>query len=197
VVTRQAVSRRSCVGEIRASTGMWSRAVASVMRPGELPTALRGLAVSQVGILVPDLTAAVRSYQATLNLDDWLIYTYTPDNVPEMTYRGDPGHYAMRLAMAGTRPQIELIEPLVGPSVYQEWIDQRGYGVQHLGIHVPHIAAVAGSLTNEGWLPAQTGRGYGVDGDGAFAYYDTVASLGLMLELIELPARRRPSEVLA
>ncbi len=167
------------------------------MTSAEVPAALRGLAISQVGILVPDLSAAVRSYQGTLNLSDWLIYTYSPDTVPEMTYRGNPGRYAMRLAMAGSRPQVELIEPLAGPSVYQEWIDQHGYGVQHLGIHVPDITVVTGPLADEGWLPAQTGRGYGVDGDGAFAYYDTLGSLGLMLELIELPARRRPSEVLA
>jgi len=162
-----------------------------------VPSAFRELAVTQVGILVPDLASAIRGYQAALNLDDWLIYTYSADTVPEMTYRGEAGRFGMRLAMAGSGPQIELIEPLAGPSVYHEWIERHGYGVQHLGFHVPDLSAVARRLAKEDWFPAQTGRGYGVDGDGAFAYYDTVEQMGLMLELIEVPATRRPSESIA
>ena len=37
----------------------------------------------------------------------------------------------------------------------------------------------------------QTGGGYGLDGDGGYAYFDTVASFGVILELIEVPKRRR------
>ena len=39
-----------------------------------------------------------------------------------------------------------------------------------------------------------TGSGFGPDGDGAYAYLDTEAALGVTLELIERPARRHPPE---
>jgi catechol 2,3-dioxygenase-like lactoylglutathione lyase family enzyme len=181
--------------EPKASQSKTSRRGLIAMIP-VLPAAFRDLTVSQVGILVPDLKAALHSYRATLKLDDWLVYTYSPATVPEMSYRGEPGQFEMRLAMSGRGPQIELIEPLAGPSVYHEWIERHGYGVQHLGFHVPELAVLAERLEAEGWLPVQTGRGYGVDGDGAFAYYDLADSLGLMLEVIELPATRRPSETI-
>ena len=160
----------------------------------QLPTTFRNLTLTQVGILVPDLRTAVQSYGATMPLDDWLIYSYSKDNVADLTYRGAPADCSFRLAMAGGAPQIELIEPLDGPSIYHEWIAQHGYGVQHFGYHVPSLAPVVSSLAEEGWHPVQSGSGYGVDGDGGFAYFDTIDILGVMLEVIEVPAQRRPSE---
>jgi methylmalonyl-CoA/ethylmalonyl-CoA epimerase len=161
-----------------------------------LPTAFRGLKVTQIGQLVPDLAAAVRTQQHIFGVEEWAIYTYSPSFVPNLSYRGGPAQFSMRLALAGVDPQIELIEPLNGPSVYHEWIETHGFGVQHLGFHVLDIDVVRRRLAAEGWEPVQAGSGYGVDGDGAFAYYDTVDEIGLMLELIESPRRRRPSETL-
>lgn len=161
----------------------------------ELPAAFSGLTPTQVGILVPDLEEGVRTYTEVLGLDNWLIYTYSRESVPDLTYRGKSANCSFRLALAGSEPQIELIQPLGGQSVYSEWVEARGFGTQHLGFHVESLREISGQLEEQGILPVQTGSGYGLDGDGAFAYYDTTDSMHLMLELIELPARRRPSEV--
>jgi methylmalonyl-CoA/ethylmalonyl-CoA epimerase len=102
----------------------------------------------------------------------------------------------MRLALSGASPQLELIQPLQGPSIYHEWLEERGFGVHHIGFHVPRLEPIAATLAADGFPSVQAGSGYGVDGDGAFAYFDLVEALGLYLEIIETPARRRPSEVL-
>jgi hypothetical protein len=47
-------------------------------------------------------------------------------------------------------------------------------------------------MLDAGYQPIQRGEGYGVDGDGAFAYFDTTNALGVIIELIELPKQRRP-----
>jgi len=161
-----------------------------------LPTALRGLAVTQVAFLVADLAAGVETWSSALGKSDWLIYTYGPDTVPNQTFRGEPGNFKMRLALSGTSPQLELIEPLEGPSIYHEWLEDHGFGAHHLGFHVPHLEPIATTLAAEGFSPVQAGSGYGVDGDGAFAYYDLIDALGLYVEIIEAPGRRRPSESL-
>jgi len=161
-----------------------------------LPPAFRDLGLSQLGIMVPDLEEGIRSYGSVLPLDEWLVYTYSPENVHDLSYRGAPAQLRFRLALAGSNPQIELIQPIDGPSIYHEWIERHGFGLQHLGFHVPKLAPVVAKLADQGWEPVQAGSGYGLDGDGAFAYYDTVAELGLMLEVIEVPARRMPSEAL-
>jgi len=160
----------------------------------ELLSAFSGLTPTQVGILVPDLEEGVRTYAEVFGLENWLIYTYSRESVPDLSFRGKPANCSFRLAMAGSGPQIELIQPLGGESVYTEWIEARGYGTQHLGFHVESLRGISDQLEERGILPVQTGSGYGLDGDGAFAYYDAVDSMHLMLELIELPTRRRPSE---
>jgi methylmalonyl-CoA/ethylmalonyl-CoA epimerase len=159
-----------------------------------LPSAFRGLAITQVAFLVPDLAAGVETWSAALGRSDWLVYTYSPETVPHLSFRGKPGKFSMRLALSGASPQLELIEPLEGPSIYHEWLEERGFGAHHLGFHVPRLGPIAETLAADGFSPVQAGSGYGVDGDGAFAYYDLVDALGLYVEVIETPARRRPSE---
>jgi methylmalonyl-CoA/ethylmalonyl-CoA epimerase len=165
-------------------------------RDSGLPGALAGLGITQLAFLVPDLAAAVNTWSTVLGRSDWLVYTYNSSTVPVLTFRGEPARFSVRLALSGATPQLELIEPLAGPSIYEEWIDRHGYGAHHVGFHVPRAQPVVDRLAAEGFAPVQAGSGYGLDGDGAFAYYDLVGALGLYAEVIEAPARRRPSEPL-
>ncbi|MEV6228562.1 VOC family protein [Saccharopolyspora sp. NPDC003752] len=159
-----------------------------------LPPSLRSRPVAQVGILVPDLRAGMRTWSPLLGEDDWLVYTYGPETVQDLTYRGAAAGFAMRVALAGTGPQVELIEPLRGPSIYHEWLRERGHGLHHLGFHVDSIAEAIEDFRDSGIPLLQSGRGYGLDGDGGFAYFDTQDTVGVIVEAIEVPKRRRPSE---
>jgi hypothetical protein len=47
-----------------------------------------------------------------------------------------------------------------------------------------------------GCRPLQKGAGYGLDGDGGFAYFDLRGSLGIFIELIEIPVRRKPPDAI-
>lgn len=161
---------------------------------GPLPPPLAGLPVAQVGILVPDLGAGIATWSALLGTDDWLVYTYGPETVPRLGYRGGPGAFRMRVALTGSSPQVELIESLEGPSIYTEWIEQHGFGLHHLGFRVPSAEEAVRRVTAGGIALLQSGSGYGEDGDGGFAYFDTQDSVGLIVEAIEVPRRRRPSE---
>jgi hypothetical protein len=162
--------------------------------PPAFPKALASSKVGQIGILVPHLQRALGEYSLLLGRDDWSIYTYGPETIRELTYRGEPSSYRMRLAFVGDGPQIELIETLDGPNVYTEWIEGHGYGVHHFGYYVKSIADATAAMRADGFEPVQTGRATGIDGDGGFAYFDTEHLLGVFTELIEVPSRRRPSE---
>ena len=159
-----------------------------------VPDFLRQVVPAQIGILVPDLAKGIKQWSAILGREDWRVYTYGPDVVPELTYRGKPGTFSMRLALIGADPQVELIEALEGPSLYHEWIEEHGYGQHHIGFWVDSYDDVIAQCAESGVGVTQTGRGYGVNGDGGFAYLDTLESLGVILEAIEVPAVRRPSE---
>jgi catechol 2,3-dioxygenase-like lactoylglutathione lyase family enzyme len=150
-----------------------------------------GRAPDQIGIVVSDLEAAFSRYDREWGLTSWRGFVYGHDTIPHMTFRGEPGRYRVRIGISATTPQIELVELLEGPSIYDDWVVQHGEGLHHLGFWVDSLDEGVAAMQAEGHTPTQTGGGYGLDGDGGYAYFDTVASFGVILELIEVPKRRR------
>jgi methylmalonyl-CoA/ethylmalonyl-CoA epimerase len=153
--------------------------------------ALGGRPVGQVGIVVRDLEQALRQYTGRWGLGPWTGYVYGPATVPELTYRGEPGRYAMRLALTGESPQVELIEPLEGPSIYHEWLEAGREGLHHVAVYVESVDNAIASMTEAGYALLQSGAGYGLDGDGGYAYFDSERDFSLVIEAIEVPKRRR------
>lgn len=147
--------------------------------------------VGQIGILVADIVAASDHYQRIFGVTEWRRYTYGPGFVPDLWYRGRPTGFSMHIALGGTGPQLELIEPLAAPSIYHEHIRAHGYGIHHLGVFVASLDEAITTMTAHGYELIQYGRGYGLDGDGGFAYFDTSHDHHTTIEAIEVPRRRR------
>jgi len=152
---------------------------------------IAGRGPDQIGIVVADLDAAFPRYEREWGLSSWRGYVYGHDTIPCTSYLSEPGRYRVRIAISATTPQIELIEVLEGPSIYDDWIEQHGEGLHHLGFWVDSLDDGVAAMRADGYEPTQTGGGYGLDGDGGYAYFDTVAAFGVILELIEVPKRRR------
>jgi catechol 2,3-dioxygenase-like lactoylglutathione lyase family enzyme len=147
--------------------------------------------VNELAFVVRDLDAAVRSYWEQFGVGPWHIYTYGTPLVKEMTYRGRQQDFRMRLALAWRGSlQLELVQSLEGPNVYEEFLARHGEGMHHVGIFVDDLEAEARKLEAAGYSLIQSGRGYGKLGDGAFAYFETERSLATILELIEVPRER-------
>lgn len=147
--------------------------------------------IDQVCLLVDDIDRGVVEYSNVYSVPKWRGYLYTPDTVPELGYRGDVGRFSIWIALSESDPQIELIQSLNGPSVYTEWLERHGFGFHHFGTFTENLAADVQALEAQGLIVSQWGRGYGLDGDGGFVYFDSVARLGVFIELIEIPRRRR------
>lgn len=144
---------------------------------------------SQVGIVVPDLDRALATH-----CEEWRVWTYGPDVLRESRYRGRSGSFSMRLALGGSEPQLEYIEPVGGPSLYHEWLDEHGPGLHHLGFFVDDAQVTIEAMEGAGFAVVQAGFGFGADGSGAFVYFDTVDALGYVTEAIEPPRVRRPPD---
>lgn len=151
--------------------------------------------VTQVAILVEDLERTVESYWHWFGIGPWDFYTYARPLVRSMSYYGKPADYAMRLALSYFGPtRIELIQHLRGESVYADFIAEHGYGTHHLGLVVPDIGAALEQAAGQGFKVIMDGYGFGLDGDGAYAYLDTEQRLGVTLEVIQRPRRRHSPE---
>jgi methylmalonyl-CoA/ethylmalonyl-CoA epimerase len=166
----------------------------SARRPeGALPFLQNG--VSQIAQVVQDLDRTVEQYWKRFGVGPWDFYTYQKPLLAFANYRGQPADYSIRIALCWMGPtRIELIQPLRGPNVYEDFIRAHGYAVQHLGIVVSDIGAALQQARSAGIAVLMDGGGFGLDGDGHYAYLDTESLLGVTLELIQRPKRRRPPE---
>ncbi len=136
-------------------------------------------AVSQIGMVVRDLQKAVDFHTQTLKIGPFKIFEplYT-----DQTYRGKPGNFLSRLAIASIGPiDIEIIQPLSGETVYAEFLKAHGEGLHHVGFVIERLEERIAALKKIGIEVVQSGKRPGV----AWAYIDTESLAGYMIELIE------------
>jgi methylmalonyl-CoA/ethylmalonyl-CoA epimerase len=151
----------------------------SLRAPGTPP-------VHQIGIVVASCDEAVERYSAMFGYREWRRDTFGPDDVQRMTLRGNDARYSMRLAFAGDAPELELIEPANGPSLYSEWLAERGEGLHHLAVVVSSLDEAIETLERAGYPNIQSGHGFKPNGAGGYAYFDTTNALGFILECVEI-----------
>ncbi len=151
--------------------------------------------VAQVGLVVKDLDKAVEAYWKLFGIGPWHLYTYGSPLVKRMTYRGEPTEYKMRVALSWLGPlRIELIQILEGDTIYSEFVEKHGYGVHHFGLLVDDMQESITRAEAAGLEMTMDGAGFGLDGDGHYAYLETEHLIGTTLELISRPQRRVPPE---
>jgi len=140
----------------------------------------------QVGIVVHDVDEALPRYRALFGERDWLVVENGPWNMHGLHIHGEPAPFSMRLALSGQHPQIELLQPLDGPSILDEWLARRGEGLHHLGYVVDSIDDTIAAMHEQGYACLQHGYGFNADKSGAFAYFDTERELGYLVEALDL-----------
>ena len=151
--------------------------------------------VDQVAVVVRDLDASMKRYVEEFGIGPWRVYAFSPDWIRQMTFRGREQGYTMKLALAQLGDVMyELIEPVEGPSSYEEFLKEHGEGLHHLGYFVEDIDETTRRMESAGYKLLQSGRGIGTKGDGGYAYFETEDALGHIVEAIELPQEMSPPE---
>jgi methylmalonyl-CoA/ethylmalonyl-CoA epimerase len=149
----------------------------------------------QAGFVVRDLEESMRRYRDLLGIGPWSVYTYDRTMLTRSSYRGKAGAYSMRLALASLESgSLELIQHLEGESIYRDHVRVHGYGFHHFGITVPDAGAALAEAERAGLKIIQDGSGFGLEGDGYFAYLDSERLLGAILEIRVPPGKRREPE---
>jgi catechol 2,3-dioxygenase-like lactoylglutathione lyase family enzyme len=156
--------------------------------------AFAGRSIFQIGFVVRDFEGALARYSALLGPGRWRCWTFGARDHARCEYRGGPTDFTSRLALNDQAPQLELIEPLTGPSTHKDWLDERGEGIHHVGVIVASVADAVAEATAAGYEVVQSGAGLGPERDGAWAYIDTSAALGVMVEAVEPPTSMPPVE---
>jgi len=138
--------------------------------------------VCQIAIVVRDIEQAARRYADLFGVPvPEARVTDTADKT-HIRYHGQPTPARAKLAFFQMgQISLELIEPVGGPSTWQEFLDSHGEGVHHIAFRVKGMDAVLAALNAKGLPTAQRGDYTG----GCYAYIDADKVLGVNLELLE------------
>ena len=136
--------------------------------------------LSQVALVVNDVTASVKNYWEQLGVGSWKIWDFGPQSMTEMTLRGKPAQYSFRVAVTYVGDvAFELIQPMAGESIFKEFLDEHGEGLHHLKYTPKDPEVVLNDFKMKGGRILQSARLT----EGAFYYLDTKSELGFIMEL--------------
>ena len=139
----------------------------------------------QVGIVVRDVEKTAKLYQDLLGVGPWQTYN-VGEMLTSLTYNGKPVEkpsFLVSLAMAG-HMQVELIQPISEDLPYSDFLKAHGEGLHHVGhIRVPDVDVAVRDLEARGYPCIFAGSSSRTK----FAYVDMSESLGVIVELVEVP----------
>ena len=136
--------------------------------------------IIQVGIVVKDLEKYVRQYNDFFGAGPWDIYEYGPPRMTEGTYMGKPADWSALIGFCQTGDvQLELIQPLKGPNIYFDHLENKGEGLHHIKERFDNCQEVVAEYKKKGVPMIQSGK----FGGGEFYYFDTVPFLGILYEI--------------
>ena len=136
--------------------------------------------VYQLGYVVGDIDKSCPFYESTYGIGPFTVL----DEV-DMTHcvlRGEPANTKIKVAFAKSdKVELEFIQPLEGKNLYTEFLEAHGDGIHHLAFSVEDLDAWKKEFASKGFEPVFHGDMVVMQ----FAYFDTSAFGGLMLELLD------------
>lgn len=143
----------------------------------------------QICLVVKDLQRTMEKFWSILGIGPWIVYTYAPPKLTGTTLHGKPQEYSMKLALATHGDvQWEIVEPLEGPSIYKEFLEEKGEGLHHVQFAVDDFDDAVKAFEENGMPVMMTGA----FGGGSFAYMDTEGELNMIAELVRPRTGERP-----
>ena len=138
--------------------------------------------VTQVGIIVRDIESKARAWSEILGLPMPEIIITDPVDKAQTEYNGKSTTARAKLAFFHMgQLEVELIEPMDGPSTRKDQLDGHGDSLHHIAFEIKGIQEKIAFLDSKGVPLVQRGEYTG----GRYAYLDGVSQLGTVLELLE------------
>lgn len=144
---------------------------------------LKGMEINQVGIVVQDAAKTAKRYSEIFGLGPWVFLDLVPTDMILHDERLRDMESCIRIALANLgRIQLELIQPMYGPSTHMEFLKEHGEGIHHLSF---------GMVDNhDPFVDALKEKGIGIEMQGllggvvTFTYMATQKELGAIFEVV-------------
>jgi hypothetical protein len=143
----------------------------------------RQLMISQVAVVVRDLQKTMEQYTKLLGWGPWNVYRHEPPRLHDTVVRGERVAYTM----LGAETHVgdvgyELLQPLTGPSIYSEWLEEHGEGLHHVAVMLHDFDESTELKRGFGEVGAPVLMGGRIGETIEFYYLDTEPSLKIILE---------------
>lgn len=141
------------------------------------------LPITQIAIVVHDLRAALEQYHRALGWGPWNVYEHVAPQLHDTHLRGTPTEFSMLGAECHVGPiVVELLQPLEGPSIYREWLEEHGEGLHHIAVMRPSAEESEATRRHFADLGAAVLMGGRIGETIEFYYLDTQPLLKVILE---------------
>jgi hypothetical protein len=161
------------------------RPLPKVLGPTELSNSFLGDFV-QVCIVTRD-HRKVMAGMVNLGIGPWEVRVFDERMMSKRMYRGRPSNFTMTICHANSRDMNwEIVEPISGPSIYDEFIERHSEGVQHLAFNyggIDHDERLK-HFADRGYASVQSGV---LLGSANFEFLETDNDIGTMLEIFSAP----------
>ncbi len=142
-------------------------------------------AIFQICVIVDDLERYTQKYCEIFGLETPKVGITAGHDETQATYDGKPTDGKAKIVCWQLgQVQFELLQPIGGPSAWQDFLDQHGVGVHHIAFRVKGSNEVAASFGQYGIDVTQQGLFTGLP-RGMYTYLDTQNALGTTVELLE------------
>lgn len=152
---------------------------------------LKILGAVHVCVAVRDVEKAARHYEEELGIGPWEFITWGPDMKQgdyKGTYLGKEVSLALKVAVIKIGSFVLVLEqPLSSPSPLQDFLDRNGQGIHHVCLAVDELGPAIQEMRRLGYEETLTVYGFGPNGDGEAAYFNTENVFGIVIELAKVP----------
>lgn len=141
----------------------------------------------QIGIIVSDLDATIRNFKKILEIEPRAIAEFPPLDSPdvEQYYNGEPGNSKGKFCFFDFgNIEIEVIMPISGKSIWQDFLDTHGPGLHHIKFSVGTHKESKAFMGDIGFSISQMGAAVGRNTGKEWLYYNTYDKLGFDLEVM-------------
>jgi hypothetical protein len=139
--------------------------------------------VIQMGFIVEDVHKSMLEWTDMLKIGPWFLREHGV--FPSQFYRGEPTDVELSIAMGfAGHMMFELIQQHNDvPSVYMDVVRQRGFGFHHYGFGTNQYDETVRAYRDRGYILAYEAV---PSPGGAVAYFDALADLPGMIEIIKI-----------
>jgi hypothetical protein len=153
----------------------------------------RNRKIYQVACVTRDLEKSMKAWVETLKVGPWRVYSFTDETVKNLHVGGKPVDepFKFRIAISWIGDtEVEIIQPVYGPTIYQRFLDEKGEGLHHIKEQIADdkMESVVEDYAARGIAVTQTGQFFK---DFHF-YLDTEPLVDFIYELGNCPVQDLP-----